>query len=605
MKRKFIVVIITNMLFPDQERSFKNFFIPLTTVKTIRIIFIVGFVVFSNMLFNGFVADDILYILNNPQIHQFNLITSFEENSFNGAGQYRPIAVIYFSFLYYLFGNSPFFYHLSQIVLQVICTVLLFIFLKRFLYDWLALCAVLIFLVHPMQAESVSYISQTGNLLFSSLGLFSLLSLTRRKISKKMLCISFFSLLLAMLTKETGILFVLLILIYNIIFNPKQFLRLFICSLLIFILYGLIRLGIGHIGLETRLLTPIAELSLPLRLINAPLIIFYYLNTFTFPLKLAMDQQWTISSISFSSFYLPLLIDSIFFILIAVSGLFIFYHQRKNFKMYCFFLVWFIIGLLFHLQIFPLDHTVFNTWFYLPMMGLLGLLGILSQAIIDKNPAYKIIFITLIVILITALSLRTIVRNTNWIDAITLYNHDIKITNNYEIEDSLGMEYLKSGDITTAVKHLQKSVDFRPYEYNLQHLGLAYQALKNQQKAKLYLKMALHAKDYKLFTPHKHGLNTYMSYASFMILSGESSDAAAFLQEEALHDYPDSWQLYMYLALSKYMDHDKKGAIIASEKVYKYNPTETGKSVYLYLINHDSYTSQQLSDFLYSSNLIY
>jgi hypothetical protein len=56
----------------------------------------------------------------------------------------------------------------------------------------------------------------------------------------------------------------------------------------------------------------------------------------------------------------------------------------------------------------------------------------------------------------------------------------------------------------------------------------------------------------------------------------------------------------MYLALSKYIDHDKKGAIIAAKKVYQYNPTETGKSIYLYLMNHDSYTNQQLSNLLYS-----
>ena len=65
--------------------SFKQFFNPLTTRKVIFIIAVLGFIVFGNALFNNFVADDILYIVNNPQLHQFNILTSFGENAFNGA----------------------------------------------------------------------------------------------------------------------------------------------------------------------------------------------------------------------------------------------------------------------------------------------------------------------------------------------------------------------------------------------------------------------------------------------------------------------------------------------------------------------------------------
>ena len=52
--------------------SFNQFFSPLTTSKAIHFIVIIGFLVFGNMLFNSFVADDITLILTNPTIHSLS-----------------------------------------------------------------------------------------------------------------------------------------------------------------------------------------------------------------------------------------------------------------------------------------------------------------------------------------------------------------------------------------------------------------------------------------------------------------------------------------------------------------------------------------------------
>src|SRR5260370_28504858 len=122
-----------------QDFSLKSFFVPLTTLKAINIIVIVGLIVFANSLFNGFVGDDKDYIVNNPFTHTVNLAVSFGTNGFNIVGQYRPIPATYFSILYALFGTTPFPYHLLQILLHVAATTLLYILFRKFLSSGIAL----------------------------------------------------------------------------------------------------------------------------------------------------------------------------------------------------------------------------------------------------------------------------------------------------------------------------------------------------------------------------------------------------------------------------------------------------------------------------------
>ena len=88
----------------EADFSFKDFFSPLTTTKAVTIIIIVGIIVYANMLFNGFVWDDINYIIDNPQIYSFNIPhLLFDTGGYVSNGFYRPLPALYFSMLVNLF----------------------------------------------------------------------------------------------------------------------------------------------------------------------------------------------------------------------------------------------------------------------------------------------------------------------------------------------------------------------------------------------------------------------------------------------------------------------------------------------------------------------
>ena len=198
----------------EHERTsiFELFFGKFTTLKAICIISIIGFIVFFPALFNNFVWDDINQVLPNVIAYGLNIPKLFGQNYLSAFGYYRPVSSIYFSFIYALFGSIPFFFHFPQIILHLVNGILLFIFLKSFINKKISLFLALIFVIHPIQVESVSYIAQVISVLCFLFGMSALLLSREKVIKKKNLLLVFFLILLSLFTKEVGIIFIPIIL---------------------------------------------------------------------------------------------------------------------------------------------------------------------------------------------------------------------------------------------------------------------------------------------------------------------------------------------------------------------------------------------------------
>src|SRR6266536_38298 len=600
----------------EQDFSFKSLFVPFTTKKASIIITILGFIVFGNALFNGFVCDDFPFILNNPVAHSFNIARIFSKNIFNTAGYYRPIPALYFTSLYNMFGSQAFFYHFLQVSLHILNTIFLFLTLQTLLSrnnnketieprleekEWnklsrkqkrkyqrmnnklynaaakaslipdlkinlLSFFISLIFLVHPINVESVSYIASSQSELLFLFGILALLISRKEKFSLKPLLLLSGLTLLSLLTKETGFLFLVMILFFQYFFNRKKLLEFVFFEITSLATYLLIRFAIGGVLFSKIIIVepiPLASLSFLERLANIPIIVLYYLTTTFFPLRLALDQKWLLMKLTVQNFYLPLLLDSLFFLALCISGVYIYKYKRNFFKEYLFFFLWFVFGLLLLLQIFPLDMTVADRWFYFPLVGLLGMLGVGVQIILfsqDKQGHtlinYKKARMSVALfgaVLILLLSLRTIIRNKDYHDEITLATHDSHIEDNFILEDTLGVDYAKAGNREAAFPHLQKSVKLYPYAANFFHLGLFYETGGNVQKAKEYYLKAYNAAVTSSSTAYSHALVDYQIYprlAKMLLLSNEYETAEKISKKGLQYDH-NNYFLMVELALSE------------------------------------------------------
>lgn len=571
----------------QKEFSFRNYFIPLTTIKAIHWIIIIGLVVFANMLLNKFLWDDTGYIIQDTQIHNFNLVSAFAKNLYNTSTQYRPIPVLYFSLLYLFFNSNPFFYHLIQLLLHILNAILLFFLFKKFFTKKISFFITLIFLIHPLQVESVSYISSSDNPLFFLFGISALLLSFKNNITLRRITVISILIFLSVLTKETGVLFVFVILLCAALIK-KRHITLFLISFIITVgIYYLLR--VFEIGNQyTQLsLSPIAGLPLIERFKNIPLILFYYIKNFFYPSQLAIDQLWVVKTLDFSHFYLPLLIDCLFFLLFISLGIYVYKKHKSSFSVFLFFLIWFLFGLAFYSQVIPLDYTVADRWFYFPIVGLLGLIGVFINVVeIRVKKSKKIIWIIASIIIIL-LSLQTIIRNTNWRDATTLYTHDSKVVDDYDIENNLGTEYFNAHDYPDALIHFKKSEKLFSYEVNQYNLGVVYENMHNLPKAKEYYLMILND-HYYYIDPEGFRLEAYIGLSQIYSYYYSPTENSRKFILKGLKEFPDSGDLWAALDYSDYKLHYSNKDIMDTFEKAKALLSEQKAATLYELIFHNS-----------------
>ncbi len=316
------------------------------TVKreNILIISIVGFLLYLNSFFNGFVWDDEEQVVNNPIIHSIaNIPSLFAESTFNAGGAvkmsglyYRPLMTTAYTLIYSIFGSGAFFFHFFQVVLHIASAVLLFLILNHFLKkENLSLLLSLIFLVHPINSETVLYVANLSDILFFFFGAFAFWLLISKD-GLKYLLISSFLLLASVLSKETGAVWWIVIVSYLFIYKRKS-LKIFLPVLAVWAgIYSFLRFDVAKIFFAKHGLTLISKMDFAQRLVNVPAIAFYYLKTYVWPINLAINQQWVIKNISFSQFFLPLLLDLIF---LSISFYGAWYLYKKGDKYLNFYLI--------------------------------------------------------------------------------------------------------------------------------------------------------------------------------------------------------------------------------------------------------------------------
>jgi len=461
--------------------SFTTFISLKSRIAGIFLLTLLSAVVYFNSLQGSFQFDD-RNLLNKEWLAD---LPSFSKNVQLVEFKNRPILLWTFAVNNQLDPQNPFGFHLVNLMLHVLVSMLIFLIIIqiqnsiikgysfekkgncRLLKDRMSsglifpLVVALIFAIHPVNTDSVTYISSRSSLLATFFYLLTVYFFTEMLVPnrslKQRILLGFLTILgtyFAIASKLISVtLPFIMVLWFVVFFSPRYYpsLSRHIFSLKMILVYGFVCVGlITALHFFGALYLPKDQgLELFGRisyfLVQAKVTVFYYLKIFFLPFNLNADSGFPFSTLTKDW--------KIVFSIILIIGIIIMVLRFGNIWIKLG-LVWFFITLAPTSTVIPLNDLAVEHRMYLPMS--LGLCLVTGWFISDSGKI-KQIFSFVFILLICALL--TTVRNEVWISEINLWSDAaLKNPNSPRVHNNLGKAFFETGDLNSARVHLEKSL---------------------------------------------------------------------------------------------------------------------------------------------------
>lgn len=449
------------------------------------IIFVLGLLLYSWTAFfdYSFLDDNALILENLPLINDIsNIGKIFTEDAFFSSSNfyYRPILNISFMLDSFVSGEMPWFYHISNFLLHIFATCLLFILLIRLKSSKeVSLALSLFFLSHPALIQAVAWIPGRNDSLLTIFILSSFIFFINFIESLKLRDFIFFttSFLLALFTKEAAIVFPLILWFYYSFINEKKLafneklltiFSVFACSFLWLLFRGLAMMG-------TSLDLMVLLISI---LQNSPAVIIG-LGKLLLPFNLSIISIFKDSTIIYG--ILSVIILGIILVRKIVD--------KKYFTLG---IIWFLIFFVPSL-INPVPDTYyyfFEHRLYLPFIGLLIIFSQINFSSLRFKNKYSYIFVILILILFSLLTWR---RLPDYRDKISFWSAAVNKSENAPLaRRNLGVMYYLDGRYDEALIQYKKSLELNPKEIMVHNnMGVIYMDRGNLKEAEQEFRLEL------------------------------------------------------------------------------------------------------------------
>ncbi|MCC6448453.1 MAG: hypothetical protein IT215_07195 [Chitinophagaceae bacterium] len=500
------------------------------------LIAIVAFLLNANTFKNRFVLDDHGIIRNNKitkapfswENTKLIFSTPLRKGDYSDLENslYRPFTKFLFNIEWNIFGANPYPFHVVNVLLYVLVGVFIFfIFYDIMKKKWVIPFLIsLLFIVHPIHAESVANI-KSGDEILSLLGSLIALRCIQLYFSKEKtyyLVLGILGFLAGSFSKESTVVMIGVIPIFIYMFINSNIKRNAIVSSL-FAACSLFFLACRHFSLSGYPeMAPVSALDNYLAIANDDFLIQrgsaintlgLYLKTFFIPYPLSCDYSYSslqpIKNLADPSFLLSFLVLTA----MLVYG----FWKLKEKNMISFGLRWFFITFSITCNVFIIIGTSFGErLMFMPSLGLCVAVVVLLSKFLYKNNdssdgsfsqafSKSPLFFSIILIVSALYSLKTYSRNEDWKSDFNLFSRDIEYyPNSTHLLFYLG-NHLSSNDYAEgkteqqireasidAIAKLSKSLAIYPAlpsdGYN--QLGKAYFNIKNYDSAFKYYNMA-------------------------------------------------------------------------------------------------------------------
>jgi protein O-mannosyl-transferase len=520
---------------------------------------------FINFDDNEYVYDN-KYVINGITKDGLSRVFRFSTNG--ERNYYHPLTTLSHMLDCQLFGLSPGWHHLTNLLLHLLNVILLFIvlfFLTRKI--WQSAFVVALFALHPLNVESIAWVAERKNLLSTFFWFLTILLYIRyvRKPSVKWFIAVFFSMLLGLFAKPTLITlpFVLMLLDFWPLgrityrdsgFSLSQNYHLIAEKIpLLFLSMAWTYLSI-HSNQRLGIMVSNITVSMDLRIANALISYVKYIGKMLWPFNLSIFYPYPTQ--------MPPVWQIIVASVVLSSATIYVVKKRKIFP-------WLLVGWFWYLgNLFPMIGIAQNglwpemadRWAYIPSIGIYIMIAwgvstiFRSRKIVARAiPVFACVFFIVI-------SVISYVQTSFWKNSITLFEHVIKATKkNVVAYNNLANALIikKESDLRVPMAYLQKAIELDPSFIN-SYSNYAL-CLYKQQRYKEAISYFL-----KVININENDANLHC-LLGMSLLELNNIPQAIYHITKAKQLNPDSFEIVINLALA----YEKAGKLIDAIGMYK------------------------------------
>lgn len=451
------------------------------------VVAVFSFLLFLNTSTHPFVYDDHVLIVENSRLASPEYLSSLFNSSFQydaprldyssfQIDYYRPFVRLLFWIIYQIGGLNPVYWHVSNILLFSIVSVLVWLVVERLSGSTrVATVSALLFAAHPVHTEAVAYVNSLVETLHAIFFLSALLvyliardrSTERSFTDRSILYLGALMLFeAALLTKEAAICLPIVVGALELLTTEEGWKK----SLLKGMKAGSIFLIpiAGYFLLRYITYGRVARVNSDMPLwkvfVNIPQAITGYLKMLFYPVSLTMLNTLPLTESLFSPYFLlPA------FILVAVTATLWLYTSRTTFFYWAFLLV--TLTPVMHLGVFPLDRILQHRYVFIGSIGIFALLATGFDQIVAKapRPAYIALAATLVFLFV-----QTYKQNSYWQSEFTLYQREYNLAPDSEFAaTSYASQLLLNGRLQEAARLFTHVIQKMNPDSAFAHLGMA------------------------------------------------------------------------------------------------------------------------------------
>lgn len=436
-------------------------------VLILLLIACVCFLAYFNSLNNPFIWDDEALVVKNTLIRSTdNLAASFTNDLYfgvaSGSNFYRPLQTISYMFDYHFWQLDPFGYHLTNIILQIGVSFLVFLLVFNLLSNLtIAVASAVFFAASPLHTEAVTYISGRAEMLmgfFVILGLLFFIRSQKQNAGQSRL-FYFFSLAsfgLALLSKEIAVAFPLIICGYIFYFLREKlkekyyFVKTVIPFFTLSVIYLFLRLSLFNF--LTLRPPALANVAWFVRLSVLPKVILTYVKLLILPTDLHMNRALlrptSIAGILIAVFSLG--------VIIFTCRYYLRYRQER--RVVSFMLFWSLVFFIPQSGIFPINAFVAEHFIYLSSISFFMLLAYILYKYLRRE-----LFILTVGLFTVFYILLCLGRNYEWSNPLVFYKNIIKYSpDSFQGHNNLGLQLEFLGRFNEAEDEYKRALLIKP-----------------------------------------------------------------------------------------------------------------------------------------------